>query len=73
VSGETVDGQVVEDESQDGDNSDPDGNGDPGDNNEPTVVVFQLSVLEIPTLSEWGLLLLIIALGLAAVVRMRRL
>lgn len=72
VSGETVDGQMVVDESQDGDNSDPDGNGDPGDNNDPTVVVFQLSVLEIPTLSEWGLLLLVALLSLAAVTRMRR-
>jgi len=46
----------------------------PGDDTvtEATSIVAGVSVLEIPTLHPLGLLLLVVALGLAAVVRMRR-
>jgi uncharacterized repeat protein (TIGR01451 family) len=67
-------GVPVTDMSQDGDDPDPDADGDAGDNDDPTVLLFQVSVIEVPTLGEWGLLALIGLLGLAgaAVLRRRR-
>ncbi len=65
-------GAIVTDVSQDGGDPDPDGNGDPGDNGDPTVFNLPLSAVEIPTLSEWGLLFLALILGFTAVLRMRR-
>ena len=62
----------VEDLSQDGDTSDPDNDGDPTDNDDPTVLVFNISVLPIPTLGEWGLILMAMLLSLAGLRRLRR-
>ncbi len=42
VSGTTPGGTVVTDDSTDGDNPDPDGNGNPSDNSVPTVVNFEV-------------------------------
>ncbi|HEV7672537.1 MAG TPA: SdrD B-like domain-containing protein [Thermoanaerobaculia bacterium] len=58
--------EPVIDLSQDGLDPDPDGNGNPGDNGEPTVFELQVSVIEIPTLGDWGLLALAVLLGLSA-------
>ncbi len=65
-------GSPVTDTSQDGGSSDPDGNGDPGDNEDPTIVQITGSVLEIPTLGEWGLILLVLLLATAALRSLRR-
>jgi len=65
-------GTPVTDISQDGDDPDPNDDGDGGDNNEPTPILFPLNVIEIPTASEWGLLILAILLSLAAVRYLRR-
>ncbi len=65
-------GAPVSDTSQDGDDPDPDGNGDPGNNSDPTVFSLPLSPAEIPTLSEWGLILMALLLAATAVLRMRR-
>ena len=59
------------DVSQDGTNPDPDGNGNAGDNNDPTEFDLPLSVVEIPTLGTWGLLALAALLGLFALRRLR--
>ncbi|MCB1058300.1 MAG: IPTL-CTERM sorting domain-containing protein, partial [Acidobacteria bacterium] len=71
-SGMSPGGQVVTDVSQDGDDPDPNGNGDPGDDDDPTEVIFPVSVLEIPTLDAFGLALLALLLGVFAVRRLRR-
>lgn len=63
---------VVTDVSQDGGDPDPSGNGDPGDDNDPTPIIIEISVIEIPTMSEWGLLMLAMLLGGAAVWVLRR-
>ena len=62
----------VTDISQNGTDPDPDHNGNPGDNGDPTVFILPLSVIEVPTLGTWGLLALAALLGMAAVWRMRR-
>ncbi|MDX1997763.1 MAG: IPTL-CTERM sorting domain-containing protein [Thermoanaerobaculia bacterium] len=72
ASGSSPSGTPVDDDSQDGNDPDPDDDGDPTNNDDPTVVTFSINVLEIPTASEWGLLLLALALGLVAVSRLRR-
>jgi len=64
--------EVVSDVSQDGPNSDPDGNGDPGDNDDPTFIVIELPPIDIPTLSTWGFLALSLMLALAGMAMMRR-
>ncbi|MEM7049860.1 MAG: IPTL-CTERM sorting domain-containing protein [Acidobacteriota bacterium] len=71
VSGESVDGQAVEDMSHNGDDADPDGNQDPSDNQDPTPVELTIAVLEIPTLSQWGLLLMALGLACLAARRLR--
>lgn len=63
--------QVVTDISQDGDDVDPDDDGDADDNDEPTVFDLPLSVVEIPTVGEWGLMLLAGLLAILAVWRLR--
>jgi hypothetical protein len=65
-------GNPVTDVSQDGDDPDPDGNGNPNDNSVPTVIELPVSVIQIPTLGGWGMLLLAGLLGLFAVRRLGR-
>ncbi len=48
---------MVSDNSQPGIDPDPDGDGDPTNNDAPTAVLFALNVVTIPTLSPWNLLL----------------
>ncbi|HSK74979.1 MAG TPA: IPTL-CTERM sorting domain-containing protein, partial [Thermoanaerobaculia bacterium] len=64
--------RTVTDDSQDGSDPDPDGNDDPSDNGDPTVVILPISPHEIPTLGEWGLLAMAALLGLFALRRLRR-
>jgi large repetitive protein len=63
---------MVMDVSQNGTDPDPDHNGNPGDNGDPTPFTLLLNPLEIPTLGAWGLLALALLLGGVAVWRMRR-
>lgn len=66
-------GTEVMDTSQDGDDPDPDDNGNPTDDNEPTPVVFDIfDIIEIPTLGEWGLALLALTLLLCGTRTLRR-
>jgi uncharacterized repeat protein (TIGR01451 family) len=65
-------GVPVTDVSQDGDDPDPDGNGNPNDNSVPTIIELPVSVIQIPTLGGWGLLMLAGLLGLFAVRRLGR-
>ncbi|MDX1998742.1 MAG: IPTL-CTERM sorting domain-containing protein [Thermoanaerobaculia bacterium] len=62
----------VFDDSQDGDDPDPDDDGDAGDDDEPTEIRFPINVLEIPTLGEYGLMLMALMLALAAGAVLRR-
>ncbi|MEM7356439.1 MAG: GEVED domain-containing protein, partial [Acidobacteriota bacterium] len=59
-------GTPVADTSQDGGDPDPNGNGDPGDDSDPTEIVFLVDAIEIPTLGGWGLVLLVLLLTTAA-------
>ncbi len=70
--GDTPAGPPVTDVSQDGADSDPNADGDAGDNNVPTVFSLPINAIEIPTLGTWGLLALMVLLGAFAVRRMRR-
>jgi hypothetical protein len=70
--GTSPEGEVVTDISQDGTDPDPDSDGDAGDDNVPTVIRLPLTIADIPTLGEWGLLLLVGLLGLFAVRRLRQ-
>ncbi|NJL28669.1 MAG: IPTL-CTERM sorting domain-containing protein, partial [Thermoanaerobaculia bacterium] len=63
---------VVTDVSQDGGDPDPNGDGDPNNDEEPTVITFEISVLEIPTMSEWGLAMLAVLLAGVGVGALRR-
>ena len=72
ASGQSPAGVTVTDLSQNGTDPDPNHNGDPGDNNDPTPFQLVLSVLEIPTLDTWGLLALAVLLGGLAMWRLRR-
>jgi len=65
-------GNPVDDPSQDGDDTDPNDNGDAGDDNTPTVFELPVSVILIPTLNEWGLLAMMLALAGIALRRLRR-
>ncbi|MEM7050861.1 MAG: GEVED domain-containing protein [Acidobacteriota bacterium] len=65
-------GTEVMDVSQEGPESDPDVNGDPRDNDEPTTFGVTISVLEIPTVGEVGLFLLASLLLLAGCGLLRR-
>jgi len=69
--GTAPDGSTVTDVSQNGGNPDPDSDGDAGDNNDPTVFSLPFSVVEIPTLGTWGLLLLMALLSIFAIRRLR--
>ncbi|MEL7060699.1 MAG: GEVED domain-containing protein [Acidobacteriota bacterium] len=71
ASGESPGGDTVEDESQDGADPDPDDDGDPSNDDDPTLVVFDVNVLEIPTLDALGLALLAIVLALLSLRRLR--
>ncbi len=67
-------GVTVTDVSQDGSDADPDHDGDPTNNNKPTVFELQVPIGAIPTLSEVGLALLALLLaacGLRALPRRR--
>ncbi|HSU83917.1 MAG TPA: IPTL-CTERM sorting domain-containing protein, partial [Thermoanaerobaculia bacterium] len=72
ASGKSPAGVVVTDPSQDGMDPDPNHNGDPTDNNDPTVFILPLSIIDVPALGTWGLLALTLLLGGVAVWRMRR-
>ena len=72
ASGVSPGGDPVEDVSQDGADPDPDDDGDPGDNGDPTPFTLVLSVIEIPTLGEFGLGALAVLLAAAARRRIRR-
>ncbi len=72
ASGQSPGGVTVTDLSQNGTDPDPNHNGDPGDNSDPTPFQLVLSVLEIPTLDTWGLLALALLLGGLAMWRLRR-
>ncbi|MCG8456051.1 MAG: GEVED domain-containing protein [Holophagales bacterium] len=63
----------VSDISQDGDDSDPDGDGDATDNDEPTVIYIELFPLDIPTVGQWGLMVLFFLLLLAGAAQVRNL
>lgn len=62
----------VTDISQDGDDPDPDDDGESSDDNIPTSIVLPVSPVEIPTLGTWGLLALVAFLALLAMRRLRR-
>ncbi len=72
ASGTSPGGDPVEDVSQDGADPDPDADGDPGDNGDPTPITLVLSVIEIPTLGDLGLGALAVLLAAAARRRLRR-
>ena len=63
---------VVSDVSQEGGDPDPDGSGDPTNDEEPTVVQFDLPAIDIPTLAPAGLILLVLALGAFGLSTLRR-
>ncbi|HEX5720334.1 MAG TPA: IPTL-CTERM sorting domain-containing protein [Thermoanaerobaculia bacterium] len=71
ASGTSPGSQIVTDISQDGDDVDPDDDGDPTDNSEPTVFALPFALIEIPTVGEWGLMILAMLLALVAVWRLR--
>ena len=71
VTGVTPEDDVIEDVSQDGGDPDADDDGDASDDDDPTVVIFDIPVVEIPTLGPLGLALLALLLGLATVRRLR--
>ncbi|MCH9651819.1 MAG: DUF11 domain-containing protein [Deltaproteobacteria bacterium] len=71
--GTSTAGTPVMDESQDGSDPDENGNGDPNDDEEPTVVTFDLfETVEIPTLGEWGLIIMTLMLMVSAAGLLRR-
>jgi len=66
ASGQSPTGAPVTDTSDDGLDPDPNGNGagDEGGENDPTPILLAApSVLEIPTLSEWGMILLMLLMA----------
>ena len=65
-------GATVTDVSQNGSNPDPDGDGNPGDNSDPTVFSLPVAIAEIPTLGPAGLAVLAALLALAAWREVRR-
>lgn len=67
ATGTTPGDHPVIDISDDGDDPDENGNENPTDDEDPTLVDFPIAVIEIPTLSELGRLLMVLFLGLAAV------
>ncbi|HWM93055.1 MAG TPA: IPTL-CTERM sorting domain-containing protein [Thermoanaerobaculia bacterium] len=71
ASGTSPAGQIVTDDSQDGGETDPDDDGDPTDNDDPTVFELLINMIEIPTLGEWGLMIMAALLGIAAVMKLR--
>ncbi|HXU32402.1 MAG TPA: IPTL-CTERM sorting domain-containing protein, partial [Thermoanaerobaculia bacterium] len=72
ASGTSPAGVVVTDVSQDGDDPDPDGDGNPGNNGTPTVFSLVSSVVEIPTLDSYGLVLFALLLFAGAFAALRR-
>lgn len=64
--------EEVTDVSQDGPEADADGDGSATDDDEPTPVIFPVSILEIPTLEVGGLLLMAFFLAAAALWQARR-
>ena len=67
ATGTTPGDHPVIDISDDGDDPDENGNENPTDDEDPTLVDFPIAVIEIPTLNELGRLLMVLFLGLAAV------
>jgi hypothetical protein len=70
ASGLSPEGDPVIDISQDGSDPDPDGNGDPGDDGDPTPVVFP--PFSVPVLGKWGMLMMGLMLMMAGAMVMRR-
>ncbi len=70
ASGLSPEGDPVVDISQDGSDPDPDGNGDPGDDGDPTPVVFP--PFSVPAMGMLGMLMMGILLMLMAAMVMRR-
>lgn len=67
ATGTTPGGVPVTDVSDDGDDPDDNDNENPTDDQDPTVVDFPIAVVEVPTLSDLGRLLLALVLAIAAV------
>ncbi len=65
-------GAPVTDVSQNGDDPDPDHDGNPLNNNDPTVFELPVAIAQIPTLGAWGLLALAVLLGIAGVAGLLR-
>ena len=70
VRGTSPGGDMPTDMSQDGGDPDPDGNDEPGDNDVPTIVIVPVGT-DIPTVGEWGMILLALLLAGVALRRMR--
>lgn len=62
----------VTDPSDDGGDADPDGDGEAGDDNDPTVFELPVYIGQIPTLNEWGLIALALLLAALGVRKMRK-
>ena len=73
ASGESPIKTTVSDISDDGADPDPNGDDDPKENNPTRIEVMHVPAVAIPTLSVWGLLLLILAVSAMASGNMRRL
>lgn len=63
---------MVTDISQEGGGPDPDNNGDPGDNDQPTRLVLTISPLDIPTIGEPSMFVLMGMLAWTALRKLRR-
>ncbi|MEM7582822.1 MAG: GEVED domain-containing protein, partial [Acidobacteriota bacterium] len=72
VTGTSPNDVEVSDVSQEGSDPDPDGSGDPTDDEEPTVVQFDLPVIDIPTLAPAGMTLLVLLLSFLGLSTLRR-
>jgi len=69
VSGQSPAGVVVQDDSQDGMNADPDGNGVPDEGSPTPIVLPAPAPLTIPVDAPWSLLLLALLMGLLGAFR----
>ncbi len=72
ATGDSPGDMMVVDISQDGPETDPDDDGEADDNDDPTEILFDIVLIEIPTLGHLGLGLLALLLGLFGVRRVRR-
>lgn len=69
ATGMSPEGDDTTDISQDGDNTDPDGDGTATDDNDPTVITFGFPI---PTMGEWGLIAMALMLALLGLRGVRR-